>query len=192
MRIAVIALTLTASAFAQRPFSSMHCSKPDDWTTVCEFSDGTVHVTSSFSDGQYFANWFTAAEWKRYSAMRWPPPIPSNVKSEAEAHSWHTPDGCEGDGFTWHDGACHAHATIPVSAVQTQASVPADAQGRCAIGTRYDTKGNCIVHPTADERSSFGFIKDKQRQAFWAKEELRRREGEATSKVIEEELKKPH
>ena len=67
---------------------------------------------------------------------------------------------------------------------QTQSSVPTDVRGRCAIGTKYDAKGNCIVHPTAEDKKAFGFIKDKERQAFWAKEELRRRQLEKDSKVI--------
>jgi hypothetical protein len=34
----------------------------------------------------------------------------SNAKSESEASSWHSQNGCEGDGFVWHDGGCHASA----------------------------------------------------------------------------------
>ncbi|MFZ0688023.1 MAG: hypothetical protein WAM89_20975 [Terriglobales bacterium] len=168
----------------------MHCSKPNDWTTVCKFSDGTVNVTSTYSDGAYYSDWYSAAEWARFSVTRSSPTYrrPSNTEDEAEAQSWHTQDGCEGDGFIWHDGACHAHASVGVT---PQGSIPADAQGRCAIGTKYEAKAGCILHPTAEDKKTFGFIKDKQRQEFWAKEELRRRALEASSKVIQENMK-PH
>ncbi len=69
----------------------------------------------------------------------------------------------------------------------TLTTVPTDAQGRCAIGTRYDAKGNCILHPTAEDRKAFGFIRDKHRQDFWAKEELRRRHLEQIDKDLKDD-----
>ena len=56
------AAMLVCPALAQPP-SSMHCSKPTKWTTVCQFDDGTVNETGSFDDGTYYSDWYTSKEW---------------------------------------------------------------------------------------------------------------------------------
>jgi hypothetical protein len=63
--ITAIALMLVSAAFAQ---DSQYCRKPDDNTTICKFSDGRVNVTSYYSDGTYFSDWYTAAQWKAKQA----------------------------------------------------------------------------------------------------------------------------
>jgi len=61
--IVAFALALVGAASAQTP-NNMHCSKPEDGTTVCVFDDGTVNETSLKSDGTYSSDWFTEAQWR--------------------------------------------------------------------------------------------------------------------------------
>jgi hypothetical protein len=109
--LALAAAMLVSPAIAQE---SQHCYKTRSQTAVCEFSpSGRVNVTSAYDDGTYYSNWYTRSEWVRYKSD--PKNIdvyvkPANAKSEAEAQSWHSQNGCEGDGFAWRDGACHARA----------------------------------------------------------------------------------
>jgi hypothetical protein len=105
-----LAAMLTGTAFAT---DTQHCYNTHlGLTTVCEFSpSGRVNVTSAYDDGAYYSNWYTRAEWLRYKSN--PKNIdvyqkPTDVKSQSQASSWHSQNGCEGDGFAWVEGACHA------------------------------------------------------------------------------------
>jgi hypothetical protein len=106
---AVLALTLAGTAFAEE---TQHCYNGNgSYIHICEFSpSGRVNLTEDLGE-HYYSTWFTRREWLKYKNN--PNHItvyrePTNTKSEAQAQSWRTQDGCEADGFLWHDGGCHA------------------------------------------------------------------------------------
>ena len=110
-----LALLMCCSAFAV----DMHCTKPNNWTTVCEFSDGSVNKVSDFRDshgrGDYYDTWYTAEEWQQYLAIverlkyerEHPLPVPA-VKS-----GYKTEAACVAGGFDWYDDRCHAPVLAP-------------------------------------------------------------------------------
>ena len=119
--LTLAAAMLVSPAFAQ---TDMHCYKYDEYTQVCEFSNGRVHVQTTIGD-ESWSDWYTAAQWKAKKAKdaraaaraaaakakeheAWQR---QNDNGEKEAQSWKTQEGCEDDGFIWVDfGAnkgCH-------------------------------------------------------------------------------------
>ena len=101
----LLALTFTAPASAQQYVES--CSEQGIGGveySVCDVN-GKMHVTYN-EPPQYWSAWFTHpqfAAWKaKLNAKH------TNHKSEAQAQSWHTEEGCTSDGFKWHDDGCHA------------------------------------------------------------------------------------
>ena len=127
--LTLAAATLVCPAFAQ---TDAHCYKYDEYTRVCEFSNGRVHVQTTIGD-ESWSDWYTAAQWKAKKAKdtraaaraaaakakeheAWQR---QNDNGEKEAQSWKTQDGCENDGFIWvvkgelingvvdYKGSCH-------------------------------------------------------------------------------------
>ncbi len=110
LAIVAFAMALVSSAFAQKP-SNMRCYDGESYgrpySRVCFFSDGMVNV-----HGRGGIDWYTAKEWNRAQAREAAERAShTNPNSEAEAQSWHRQEGCEADGFVWHDDGCHARAT---------------------------------------------------------------------------------
>src|SRR5713226_10344477 len=59
LQLGILATLAMGSAFA----TDMHCHKTNEYTDVCEFSDGKVHVQTSVGD-ESWSEWYTAREWK--------------------------------------------------------------------------------------------------------------------------------
>lgn len=104
--LAVLFLFAPINAHAQ---DTQTCFDTDYATHVCTFSSG--RVVEIFSEGSYYqSTWYpTYAAYQRHvRAEEAKRRAHTNTHSEAEAQSWRTQDSCEGDGFVWRDGGCHA------------------------------------------------------------------------------------
>ena|SRR5882724_7590579 len=58
--ISLATAMLVSPAFAQ---TATYCHKVDEYTTVCEFSDGRAHEQTDIGDKSW-STWYTATQWK--------------------------------------------------------------------------------------------------------------------------------
>ncbi len=110
LAIFLFAMALAVPAFAQE--SSVSCDVQHiggvDFR-VCKFDgkvavdmvDGSRYWSAVFSNRAQFRAWERKQEAAGNNKH-------TNRKSEVQAQSWHTENGCASDGFKWHDDGCHA------------------------------------------------------------------------------------
>ncbi len=121
IQLGMLIAVVMGAAFAQE---SEHCYKTDEYTDVCEFGGGTVHVQTNVGD-QSWSEWYTAAQWAakeakearvaraqtKAEAQKYAAWAAQNNNGEKAAQSWHGQEGCENDGFIWVDAGlnkgCH-------------------------------------------------------------------------------------
>ena len=67
--LTLAAATLVSPAHSKAQ-TGVSCHKPDDYTTVCKFTDGHVSETTAFPDGSGSSYTYTAREWAQHEAAR--------------------------------------------------------------------------------------------------------------------------
>jgi len=101
------AAVLVSPALAQ---SDMYCHKTDEYTDVCKFSDGRVHVQTNIDDKSW-SEWYSAAQWQakkakdaREAKIQAKKHVVWQVKTdqfEALAAKIAYQSGCESAGYIW-------------------------------------------------------------------------------------------